>query len=174
MSFTSIRVCLHEAASFGLIISYVLSSCLCLPQMVRFPKGSSLRTTRLFPPRTCGRPPRQDHRLHQVRLRPRPNPTRTSAPPWRLPCCSSSPSRTPARPPRGAKTLPLWLRPPHSCLRPKPLLLKPQQDWGLRLRHSSPKTRTCAFPTEPPAERRFGLLGRTCVQSDDSSGLTGP
>lgn len=155
MSFTSIGVCLHKEASSCSITFNVLSG-LCLPQMVRFPKGSSLRTTRLLPPRTCGHPPRLDRRLHQVLLPPRPKPTRTSVLLWRPPSCSSSPSRTPVRPPRGAETLPLWWRPPHSRLRPNPLL-KPQQDWGLRLRHSSPKTRTCAFPTEPPAERRFGL-----------------
>lgn len=184
MQFVFTAPCLHLVDKVRMSFTFIVSvrsparsplmfSCHCLPQMVCFPKGSSRRTTRLLPPRTCVHPPRRDRRLHQARLPPRPNPTRTSAPLWRPPCCSSSPSRTPARPPRGAKTLPLWWRPLHSRLRPNPLL-KPQQNWGLRLQHSSPKTRTCAFPTEPPADRQFGLLGRTCVQSDESSELTGP
>lgn len=170
-SFKSFCVCLHKAASYCWIISNILCSCVCPPQTAPRPRGSSPWTARFLHPRTCGRPLRRDRRLRWVRLPPRPNPTKKSAPPWRPPCCSSSPSRTPARPPTEAKTLPQSWKPPHSRLRPGPPLtlrpnppLKPQQDWGLRLRHSSPKTRTCVFPTEPPAERWFGLLGRTCVQ----------
>lgn len=124
--------------------------------MAPHPRGSSRGTPRRLHPPTRDLLLRQG-RLRQLRPPLKPNRTRTSAPPWRPPCCSSSPSRTP-KPHSGAKTLPLPWTPPPSRLRPglrtrRPNhLLKPQQDWGLLLQHSSPKTRTCVFPTAPPAE----------------------
>ncbi|TDH03178.1 hypothetical protein EPR50_G00160340 [Perca flavescens] len=109
----------------------------------------------------------------------KPNPARTSALPWQLPCSSSSLSRTRKLGPlSAARTHLLWmLWPGHSPLHPGLQILRlhhqqqlrPQQDWGLLLlplQHSSLRTRTSAFPMEltadpqSPTETDLGILGQ--------------
>lgn len=155
-------------------------------QMVHHQKESLPGRTRFLHTVSSVHPLHWDHLQPLLHSRPglKPNPVGTLAQPWQLPCSNSFLSMTPKlRPFQNTRTLLLlWMRrfrdnllQPGLQIRHLNLLLKHQQgSWHLcpQLWDSSPKTRTSAFPMEPPTHLQSLSEAALCVWAAAPKGRT--